>query len=119
LLLCDEGLGDLVVEKLALKTPEADLSEWHWVVNAKNNPQYEVNIAMVGKYTELTDSYKSLSEALIHAGIHTKTRINILYVDAEDLEKGNKDVLSQADAILVPGGFGSRGAEGKVIATQY
>jgi CTP synthase len=119
LLLCDQGLGNLVVEKLALKTPPPDLKEWQWVVDSMKHPQSEVTITMVGKYTELTDSYKSLSESLCHAGIQTSTRVNINYVDAEEIEQSGVGLLKNAEAILVPGGFGSRGSEGKVLAAQY
>lgn len=119
LLLYKEGLGDLVTEKLGLVTPPADLHEWEWVIQAKRNPTSEVNIAMVGKYTELTDSYKSLSEALIHAGIHTGTKVKITYVDAEEIERTNSNLLVQADAVLVPGGFGNRGVEGKILAAKF
>jgi CTP synthase len=119
LLLCEQGLGELVVEKLALQTQPADLSEWLWVIDAKNNPQSEVTVAIVGKYTELMDSYKSLLEALIHAGIHTCTQVKVAYIDAEEIERVGTQLLHNMDAILVPGGFGSRGAEGKVLAAQY
>lgn len=115
----DQGVGELVVEKLALQTPKADLSQWEWVLDQYNNPKDEVTIAMVGKYTELTDSYKSLSEALVHAGIHNATRVNVNYVDAGAVARGDTSVLESADAILVPGGFGSRGVEGMILAAQY
>lgn len=115
----DQGVGELVVEKLGLKTPPADLSDWEQVIKAINASKDEVTIAMVGKYTELADSYKSLSEALAHAGIHTRTRVNVQYIDAEDLEKQGSQILGQADGILVPGGFGNRGIEGKIMAVQY
>ncbi|MDQ2993562.1 MAG: CTP synthase [Pseudomonadota bacterium] len=120
LMLDRQGVGDLVVEKLHLPVAVADTSEWEWVVNAHKNPQSVVNIAMVGKYVELMDSYKSLNEALIHAGIHTNTRVNILYVEAEQIEKqGAAALLHSVDAVLVPGGFGERGVEGKLLAAQY
>jgi CTP synthase len=119
LLLCEQGLGELVVEKLGLQTQPADLSEWLWVIDAKNNPQSEVTVAIVGKYTELMDSYKSLLEALIHAGIHTCTQVKVAYIDAEEIERVGTQLLHNMDAILVPGGFGSRGAEGKILAAQY
>lgn len=115
----NQGVGELVVEKLGITTPPADLSKWEWVADRYKNPQKEVTIAMVGKYTDLTDSYKSLTEALTHAGIHTSTRVNIEYVDAGELEKGNLLALENKDAILVPGGFGSRGVEGMILAAQY
>jgi len=99
--------------------PEADLSEWEQVVYNLEHPESSVTIGMVGKYVDLTESYKSLSEALIHAGIHTRTKVNIRYFDAEDLEENGTDSLSEVDAILVPGGFGLRGIEGKIAAAQY
>jgi CTP synthase len=119
LLLCAEGLGNLVVEKLHLETQPADLSEWRLVVNSMRNPIHEVTIAMVGKYTELTESYKSLSEALCHAGIQTRAKVRVAYIDAEEIEQHGTSILEKADAILVPGGFGSRGSEGKIMAAQY
>lgn len=114
-----QGLDNFVVEKLGLDCKPADLSEWTRVVDAQLNPQKEVTIAMVGKYTDLADAYKSLNEALLHAGISTRTRVNIEYVDSEDLERDGITCLEQYDAILVPGGFGLRGVEGKVQAVQY
>jgi len=114
-----QGLDAIVVEHLGLECSPADLSEWTAVVDAQLNPQHEVTIAMVGKYTELADAYKSLNEALLHAGIHTRTKINIEYVDAEDVERDGTDVLAGYDALLVPGGFGQRGTEGKISTVQY
>jgi CTP synthase len=119
LLLKDEGLGARVVSKLQLNTQATDLAEWAAVVKKHKNPKGRVRIAMVGKYTGLADSYKSLSEALIHAGIHNDARVDIEYVDSEELEKTGIDKLKEVDAILVPGGFGSRGVEGKILAAQY
>ena len=119
MLLHEEGLDDIVVEKLDLKVPPANLSPWYDVVNALENPVHSVDIAMVGKYVDLTESYKSLSEALVHAGIHTKTRVNIHYVDSERLESDGVSALADMNAILVPGGFGERGIEGKVLAVQF
>ncbi len=119
LLYHEQKLDQLVVEKLKLDVPDADLSQWQAVVNAQKNPQGEVNVAMVGKYVDLTESYKSLSESLIHAGIHTSTRVKITYVDSEEIEKNGTDCLKAMDAILVPGGFGNRGVEGKIQAAQY
>ncbi|MDQ2075401.1 CTP synthase [Marinimicrobium sp. ABcell2] len=113
------GLDQIVVEQLGLECPEADLSEWDRVVDGKLNPEHEVTVAMVGKYMELLDAYKSLNESLIHAGIQTRTKVNMLYVDAETLEQEGTAVLETADAILVPGGFGNRGVEGKFIAVRY
>ncbi len=119
LLLHEQGLDALVIEKFNLSTPPAHLSEWEKVVDAFYHPQHHITIAMVGKYIDLADCYKSLSEALIHAGIKTQTKITLHYVDSETLEKQGTDLLANADAILVPGGFGSRGIEGKILAAQY
>ena len=119
LLYRDQKVDDLVVKHLRLDCPPADLSEWESVVERKANPTAEVNIALVGKYIGLTESYKSLSESLIHAGIHTLTKVNINYVDAEDVEKKGPSCLEGNDAILVAGGFGDRGTEGKIRAAQY
>jgi len=114
-----QGLDDLVVEKLDLDAQDIDLSEWDAVVEGLENPKREVKVAMVGKYIDLTESYKSLSEALIHAGIHTRTRVNINYVDSEDIEQTGTECLEGMDAILVPGGFGKRGIEGKILAARF
>jgi CTP synthase len=119
LLLKTQGLDDIVVDKLRLDAPPADLSEWQTVVDAKAHPDGEVRIALVGKYVDLRDSYISLSEALLHAGIKTRTRVNIQYVEAENLETQGIECLSDVDAILVPGGFGERGIEGKIQAVQF
>ena len=113
------GLDQIVVELLGLQCREADLSEWDKVVDGKLNPTKTVTISMVGKYMELLDAYKSLIEALTHAGIHTSTKVNINYIDAERVEAEGVDILKDADAILVPGGFGERGVEGKLMAVQY
>ena len=113
------GLDQIVVELLGLQCREADLSEWDKVVEGKLRPANSVTISMVGKYMELLDAYKSLIEALTHAGIHTSTKVNINYIDAERVEKEGIDILKGADAILVPGGFGERGVEGKFMAVQY
>ena len=115
----DQNLDEIVIRKFGLNLPNADLTEWNSVVDAINNPESEVNIAMVGKYIGLADSYKSLSEALIHAGIQTRTKINIVYVDSEEIEKKGTECLQSMDAILVPGGFGNRGIEGKINAVKY
>jgi CTP synthase len=114
-----QGLDDLVVEKLDLEATDIDLSEWNAVVEGLENPTREVRIAMVGKYVDLTESYKSLSEALIHAGIHTRTRVHIDYIDSEDIERDGTECLEGVDAVLVPGGFGKRGVEGKILAAQF
>ena len=118
-LLHEQNLDDIVADKLHLELPAADLSEWEKVVYDMTHPDAEVTVVMVGKYVNLTESYKSLSEALIHAGIHTRTKVNIEYVDSEGIETDGTQVLEQADAILVPGGFGERGVEGKIEAVRY
>ena len=115
----EQGLDELVVKQLRIDVPEADLSEWQRVVDNRNNPKDKVTIAMVGKYVSLTESYKSLSEALAHAGVQTRASIDIRYVDSEDIEAKGTDMLHDVDAILVPGGFGERGIEGKILAVQY
>jgi CTP synthase len=114
-----QGLGDIVAEQLKLDLPPANLSEWQEIVEAKKNPVAEVNIAMVGKYMGLRDAYISLSEALLHGGIHSGTRVNIHYVESQDIEDNGSDCLRAMDGIVVPGGFGDRGIEGKVAAVQY
>ena len=118
-ILHEQHLDDIVVKKLALTLKPADLSEWEQVVEAQGIQTMTVKIAMVGKYTECNDAYKSLNEALLHAGIHTKTRVDIVYIDAELVEKHGPTLLSGMDAILVPGGFGARGIEGKIKSIQY
>jgi CTP synthase len=117
----EQGLDDIVVEKLKLDAPRADLHEWDAVVEAIQQPQHTVTIAMAGKYMDLVDSYKSLNEALVHAGIQTRSRVNIRYIDSEKLETEGAAAaaLQGVDAILVPGGFGNRGIEGKIVAVQY
>jgi len=119
MLLHEEGLDDIVVDKLRLDVPPADLSEWRRVVAAKTNPDAQVTIAMVGKYVNLRDAYISLCEALTHAGVRTRTRVNIQFVEATDIEKHGTGCLEGVDAILVPGGFGERGIEGKIQAIRY
>ena len=119
MMLHQEGLDEIVVEKLGIQAPPADLKEWRAVVEAQAHPRSELNIAMVGKYVHLTESYKSLSEALTHAGIHTRTRVNIRYVDAELIEREGPSSLANMDAVLVAPGFGERGIEGKVTAAQF
>jgi len=115
----DQGLDDIVVRQFGLDLPPADLSEWQAIVEAKQNPQGEVNIALVGKYVDLKDAYISLSEALLHGGIHTRTRVNIHYMEAQDIEDNGADCLQGMDGIVVPGGFGDRGIEGKIRAVRF
>ena len=115
-LLHEQSLDAIVCEKLGIDVPAADLREWQHVVTAKSNPDLSVTVAMVGKYVNLRDSYISLSEALMHAGLRTRTRVKIDFIEAQDLEKHGTDALGGADAILVPGGFGERGIDGKIEA---
>src|SRR3990167_655375 len=117
--LFNQGLDKIVCRKLNLETKEADLHEWHTLMNAMNHTESEVTIAMVGKYLEHKDAYKSLSEALNHAGIQKKVRVNVIRIDAGKIEEEGTDSLKNVDAILVPGGFGRRGVEGKILAAQY
>ena len=113
------GLDEIVVNKLRLKCPTANFTEWDQVVESHLNPEQEIRLAMVGKYTDLLDAYKSLNEAIIHAGIQTRTRVEIEYIDSTDImDNGAKSLLGH-NAILVPGGFGERGFEGKILATQF
>lgn len=118
-MLHEQALDDLVVKRLGIEASAVNLSDWDEVVNAQLNPNKAVDIAMVGKYVDLTEAYKSLIESLIHAGIHTNTRVNIDYIDSESLETDGLDAIKGKDAILVPGGFGERGVEGKILAIQY
>jgi CTP synthase len=113
------GLDQIVVEQFGLECKPAELSEWDKVVEGKLHPTKHVTIAMVGKYMELLDAYKSLTEALTHAGVHASTKVTIQYIDAERVENEGIDILKSADAILVPGGFGERGVEGKLQAVRY
>ncbi|HEY3636268.1 MAG TPA: CTP synthase [Caldimonas sp.] len=114
-----QGLDELICAKLQLHTKPANLARWDKLVDEVEHPQREVTIAMCGKYVDLSDSYKSLNEALRHAGIHNHARVRIEYVDSEDLTPTNVANLGRYDAILVPGGFGKRGVEGKILAVQY
>lgn len=118
-ILHDQGLDDLICNKLGLKTKPADLSRWDALVNEIENPKGEIKIAMVGKYVELSDSYKSLNEALRHAGIQNHVKVDICYIDSEEITADNANQLAQYDAILVPGGFGARGVEGKICAAHF
>ncbi len=119
LLLHAQQLDDIVLKQFGLECPPADLREWEAVVDGLENTRGEVDIAMVGKYVDLTEAYKSLSEALSHAGIRAHLRVNIHYVDSEQIEKAGADMLADMDAILVPGGFGERGVEGKISAVRF
>ena len=114
-----QGFDDIVAKQLNLDLPPADLSVWDSIVEAKKNPSGEVNVAMVGKYVDLRDAYISLSEALLHGGIHTRTRVNIHYIEAQDIEDNGVDCLADMDGIVVPGGFGDRGIQGKIEAVRY
>jgi len=114
-----EGLDEIVCRKLNLSPKPADLTVWHRIVESLVHPEHEAHIAMVGKYVDLTESYKSLSEALVHAGMQTRTRVRIHYVDSEAIERDGVGALERMDAILVPGGFGKRGVEGKIAAIRY
>ncbi|HTO50865.1 MAG TPA: CTP synthase [Burkholderiales bacterium] len=118
-MLHQQMLDEIVCHKLDILARPADLSPWDKLVYALEHPQHQVTIALVGKYVDLTESYKSLSEALIHAGIHTRSKIDIRYIDSESIERDGVGALKGADAILVPGGFGKRGVEGKIRAIQY
>ena len=119
LLLHEEGLDDIVVKRLHLEVRPADLSAWQRVVDTRAHPRNEVDIAMVGKYVDLADAYMSLNQALAHGGLPTATRVNIHYIDSEALEQEGIGALEDMDAILVPGGFGGRGIEGKILAVEY
>jgi len=118
-MLHDQGLDTIICEALDIKAPPADLSVWTKLIYALEHPKAAVTIGMVGKYVDLTESYKSLTEALRHAGIHTESQVNIEYLDSEEIEIKGCDGLAKYDAILVPGGFGKRGVEGKIMAAQY
>ncbi|MHB1202636.1 MAG: CTP synthase [Acidithiobacillus sp.] len=114
-----QHLDTLVVQRLGMETPPPDLSAWQRIIDALEHPEGEVCIALVGKYVGLTESYKSLAEALLHAGLRARRRVRFLYVDAEDIEQNGPAALVEADAVLVPGGFGGRGTEGKIAAIRY
>ncbi len=115
----EQGLDDIVAKQLGLDLPPADLREWEAIVEAKRNPTAEVDVAMVGKYMDLKDSYISLVEALLHGGIHTRTRVNIHFIESTDLEEQGIERLRDMDGIVVPGGFGDRGIEGKIEAVRF
>ncbi len=118
-LIKSQGLDDLVCSRFGIQAPEADLSEWEQVIYEEANPTGEVVIGMVGKYIELPDAYKSVNEALKHAGLNNRLSVQIKYIDSQDLENKGVELLEGLDAILVPGGFGDRGVEGKILAAQY
>ena len=122
-LLFEQGLDQIICDQLRLDVPKANVDMWDNLVHALENPQHEVRIGMVGKYMDLTESYKSLIEALRHAGIHTQTQVNIDYIDSEEFDDAHMDLVAEKlkplDAILVPGGFGKRGTEGKIAAIRY
>jgi CTP synthase len=119
LLLHEQGLDAIVVDRLRLTVPPTDLAEWRNVVEAKANPDSAVDIAMVGKYVQMRDSYISLNEALTHGGLKTRTRVNVHYIESTDIEANGTGCLEGMDAILVPGGFGERGIEGKIAAVRF
>ncbi len=118
-MLHEQGLDGLICDKLRLNTPPANLNRWDQLVHEVEHPQDEINLAMVGKYVDLSDSYKSLNEALRHAGLKNHARVRITYIDSETLTPDNVSQLSQYHAVLVPGGFGKRGIEGKICAARY
>ncbi|MDD5297908.1 MAG: CTP synthase [Rhodocyclaceae bacterium] len=118
-MLHDQMLDEIVCHKLGILAKAADLSVWNRLIDALEHPEHQVNVAFVGKYVDLTESYKSLIEALNHAGMHTRSKVNIHYLDSEDIEKNGCGALTGMDAILVPGGFGKRGTEGKIAAIRY
>lgn len=114
-----QGVDEIVIRHFGLETQQANLSDWKRVIDAAENIRDSVSVAMVGKYVDLTDAYKSLNEALYHAGIHTGNHVNIRYIDSEDLAQNGTDMLKDIDAIVVPGGFGNRGIDGKLLAVEY
>ena len=114
-----EGLDDIVIEKLGLQAESADLSSWSRVVEGLKKNEFTIKVAMVGKYVNLTEAYKSLTEALIHAGLQTRTKIEIAYLDAEAIESNCDKEFYDVDAVLVPGGFGERGIPGKIHAVRH
>jgi CTP synthase len=114
-----QGMDELVVQRFGYDCPDSDLSEWEQVLYAESNPTGEVNVGMVGKYVELPDAYKSVNEALKHAGLKNRKTVNIHHIDSQDIESKGIHILAELDAILVPGGFGERGIEGKIAAAKY
>ncbi|OFZ94518.1 MAG: CTP synthase [Betaproteobacteria bacterium RIFCSPLOWO2_02_67_12] len=119
MMLHEQMLDEIVCHKLSILARAADLAAWRRIVESQEHPEHEVDVAFVGKYVDLQDSYKSLTEALVHAGIHTRSRVKIHYIDAERIEADGPGALEKMDAILVPGGFGRRGTEGKIRAIQF
>jgi len=119
ILLHEQGLDDIIVDRLGLDAGKADLSRWREVVDRLSNTRHEITVAMVGKYVEHSDAYKSLTEALVHGGLRQRIKVNILPVESEQVEEEGIECLGEADAILVPGGFGERGFEGKVMAIRH
>src|SRR5487761_85239 len=119
ILLHEQSLDEIIVDKLRLDVPQTDLTEWRQVVSAKANPDGQVDVAMVGKYVQIRDSYLSLHEALMHGGLKSRTRVNIHYIESTDIEQHGTHALKGMDAVLVPGGFGERGIEGKIQAVRY
>ncbi|MET0293255.1 MAG: CTP synthase, partial [Steroidobacteraceae bacterium] len=119
MLLHEQKLDEIVVERLGLNVPVTDLAEWRQVVSAKQNPESTVDIAMVGKYVQIRDSYISLNEALTHGGLKTRTRVNVHFIESTDIEAHGTGCLEGMDAVLVPGGFGERGIEGKIQAVRF
>jgi CTP synthase len=115
----DQGIDEIVIRQFGLEVPSADLAEWEVVVGARKRPQSEVTVALVGKYVDLREAYKSLSEALMHAGLQTRTQVNIRYVESQQIENEGTGILDDVDAVLVPGGFGDRGVEGKVETVRF
>ncbi|WP_194755802.1 CTP synthase [Aliidiomarina indica] len=118
-ILKSQGIDEFVLERFGIDCPEADLAEWEKVLYLESNPGGEITIGFVGKYVELPDAYKSVNEALAHAGLHNRVTVNIRYIDSQDLEAKGVSRLEGVDAILVPGGFGGRGIEGKIMAARY
>lgn len=118
-ILHNQKVDQLICERFNIDAPEADLAEWEDVLYREANPNGEVDIAMVGKYMDLTEAYKSLTEAIKHAGLHNRQQVNIHYVDSQDVEKRGTDMLKHMDAILIPGGFGERGVEGKIATAKF
>jgi CTP synthase len=118
-MLQQQHLDQIITDYFNLDSPPADLSKWNEVVTKEKNPHHQITIAIVGKYTELLDAYKSLNEAVRHAGLHTHSKVKIKYLDSENISADNTTSLQGLSGIIVPGGFGSRGLDGKIVATNY